>query len=222
MSDDPVYGDYWRRKKLLAGGVPRFPLTRWWPADGLCPSEAILFDAVRSARRLLDVGAGDLRMMKKLIVAGFAGEYETQDVGSESSYTYADLASARPPYDAVLCLNVLEHLPLRDGLAMLTALTGMLAPGGVLALETPNARCVRDPLSWDMTHLHCYNAPDLWAYLACRGLDVRCWRVVFGERPAGPFAWLAFAARAAFVSRVLGCDHADNLLLLARKPLPTE
>ena len=56
-----VYRDYWRRKQLLAQALPPYTLRRWWPSEGLCDIEKVCFDRVRSARSLLDFGAGDLR-----------------------------------------------------------------------------------------------------------------------------------------------------------------
>ena len=84
-----AYATYWERKRLLSGPVPTFPLRRWWATDGLCDVEQAYWDAIRPAARLLDVGAGDLRVMKKFRAAGFAGEYHTQDIGAEFAYDEA-------------------------------------------------------------------------------------------------------------------------------------
>src|SRR5687768_10945262 len=108
---DAVYANYWKRKQLRAQ-APRFPVVRWWVTDDLCENEAVIFEAVRGAASLLDIGAGDLRVMRKFLRAGFAGEYYTQDVGTEYPHTYADLAEVARTYDAVLCMDVVEHLPL--------------------------------------------------------------------------------------------------------------
>ena len=84
-------------------------------------------------------------------------------------------------------------------------------------METPNSRCVRNPLGWDMTHLHCYNAQDLWAYLSQLDLDVRGYRVVFNQPTKNPFKTLRFAASTFVISRILGTDYADNILLIAQR-----
>jgi hypothetical protein len=218
MSGSVVYANYWERKRLLAGPVPHFPVRRWWPTDGLCDIEQVYFDAIGGASRLLDVGAGDLRVMRKFQAAGFAGEYHTQDVGTEFPYTYADLDLVTGRYDAVLCLDVIEHLPLEGGLGLLTRLLGLLTPDGVLVVQTPNARCVRHPLSWDMTHLHVYNLPDLWAFFRARGLGVDGYRVAFG-RPGGSLRARAVGLVGKYVAaRLLGCDYADNIALVVRAP----
>jgi 2-polyprenyl-3-methyl-5-hydroxy-6-metoxy-1,4-benzoquinol methylase len=199
--------------------VPRFPVRRWWETEELCEIERVYFDAVRGAERLLDVGAGDLRIMRKLQRAGFRGEYHTQDVGSEGAYTYRSLDEARGQYGAILCLDVIEHLSLRDGLAMLKKMISLLAPGGVLVLQTPNASYIPDPRSWDMTHVQTYNAGDLWAWLKCEGLEPEIYRVVLrGSANPGPIV-SAKAAVTGYVKRkILGCDDANNIAAIARKP----
>lgn len=217
MSGDLAYHGYWERKRLRAGAVPAFPVRRWWESDGLSEVEQLYFEAVRDTPSLLDVGAGDLRMQQKFAAAGYTGEYHTQDIGPEYRHTYRDLDEVERRYGAVLCLDVIEHLPLEHGLALLERLVALLEPGGTLVLQTPNARCVRSPLGWDMTHLHLYNVEDLWAYLTAAGLETTGFRVVFAPRRRSPLAALRFALAALVTTRLLGADYADNIALVARK-----
>jgi Methyltransferase domain len=215
---DLAYKHYWKRKQLLAGELPDFPVRRWWREAGLSEIERIYFETISDAPSLLDVGAGSLKAMGKLRDAGYRGEYHTQDIGSEYSYDYESLDEIQRTYGAILCFDVLEHLPLHDGLAMIKRLVDLLDLGGVLIIQTPNARCVRHPLAWDMTHLHCYNVVDLWAHLTTLGLEAGGYRIVFGRAPRSPIGKLRFAMGAYFVTRWLGCDYADNIAVIARKP----
>jgi len=191
---------------------------RWWETEGLCDIERVYFDAVRSSPSLLDVGAGDLRMMRKLQAAGYRGEYHTQDVGAEGTYTYRDLDAIPRPYGAILCLDVIEHLPLREGLAMVRRMISILTPGGVAVLQTPNAAYIPDPRSWDMTHLHVYNAGDLWAYLKCEGLEVDLYRVALREEHPGPIVSARLAITDYVKKKILGCDFAANIAAIGRRP----
>lgn len=218
MAGHPAYDTYWQRKELLKKSWPAFPVRRWWETDGLCDIEEVYFEAVRHAPSLLDVGAGDLRVMRKIQAAGYRGEYHTQDIGPEGTFTYRDLDEVRRPYGAILCLDVLEHLPLAEGLALVRRMVALLSPRGALVLQTPNAAYLPDPRSWDMTHVHVYNLPDLWAFLRCDGLDVEGYRVVLGPRAPGPVG-VARARVVAYVKRkILGCDFANNIAIVARKP----
>jgi hypothetical protein len=218
VTSDLAYRTYWARKKLITESLPPFPVRRWWPTEGLCDIEDVIYRAVAGARNLLDVGAGDLRIQRKLVAAGYGGTYRTQDVGAEGEYTYRSLDDVRETFGAILLLDVLEHLPLAEGLEMIDRLVSLLEPRGVLVLQTPNAHYLPDPRAWDMTHLHVYNMQDLWAFLRCMGLSVDGYRVTFGERPRGPVDRLRFAIVAYVKRKILGCDFANNLVLIARKP----
>ena len=217
MSVSSAYRNYWRRKQLLAGDVPRFPVVRWWPAPGLCQAEQIIFDNTKNSSSILDVGAGDLRIQFKLQNAGFQGEYHTQDVGDEFDYTHRDTAEIARTYGAILCLNVIEHLELQEGLSLTEHLVTLLDQGGVLVIQTPNARCIRSPLSSDMTHRHCYNLPDLWAYLTSIGMSVHGYRVVFAPERRTLIGSAQFAISAFITTRLLGCDYADDIIVVATK-----
>lgn len=158
MNSD-VYQSYWLRKRILTQSAPYFPVRRWWPSDELCEIEQIYFQYIKNAKRLLDFGAGDLRIMKKFQHAGFRGEYHTLDISEEYSYTYRQLSEIDGSYDAILCLDVIEYLSLEDGINLLTHLCKHLNIDGIIIVQIPNARCVRNPLGWDMTHIHLYNLP---------------------------------------------------------------
>ncbi|HET9950730.1 MAG TPA: methyltransferase domain-containing protein [Candidatus Eisenbacteria bacterium] len=218
MSEHPAYRTYWQRKEMLKRGHPAFPIKRWWATDGLCEIEQLYFDAARSATSLLDVGAGDLRVMRKFQSAGFAGEYHTQDIGPEGHYTYRGLDEVTRRYGAILCLDVLEHLALADGLALVDRMIALLEPGGALVIQTPNAAYLPDPRSWDMTHVHVYNLPDLHAFLVCEGLETAGYRVLLDDGGSGWLRGLKRAISAYVKSKVLGCDHANNIAVVARRP----
>jgi hypothetical protein len=217
VSAHPAYETYWKRKSLLKQSFPSFPVRRWWETDGLCEIERVYFDAIRDTTSLLDVGAGDLRVMRKLQAAGYRGEYHTQDIGDGGPYTYADLTEVRRLYGAILCLDVLEHLPLTQGISLLQRMLALLAPGGALVLQTPNAAYLPDPRSWDMTHVHTYAIHDLWAFFVCEGLDVAAYRVVLGPEREGFVAGARSALQRWAKRKLLGCDFANNTAIIARK-----
>ena len=202
---------------MLRRGTPPFPVLCWWDTQDLCEVERVYFDAIRTSPSVLDVGAGDLRIMKKFQRAGYRGAYHTQDVGGEAAYTFRDLDEAPGRYGAILCLDVIEHLPLREGLALITKMVSLLETGGALVLQTPNATYIPDPRSWDMSHVQTYNAGDLWAFLTCEGLETSVYRVVLRERNPGPILAAKLAITAYVKRKVLGCDYAANLAAIARK-----
>jgi hypothetical protein len=220
MTSSVPYGGYWQRKRMLEQR-PRFPVVRWWSDEKLCEIEEIYYNAVKQSRSILDIGAGNLCIRRKFLRAGYQGRYDTLDIGAEYSYTYDSLSAVKCTYEAIICLDVVEHMSLQDALTMIRQACELLAPGGVLVLQTPNARCIRSPLGWDMTHLHCYNPNDLWAYLSDLELDVTVYRVVFGREHPTVLARLKSSLSAYIIAHLLGCDYADNIGAIAHKSGPT-
>jgi hypothetical protein len=121
-------------------------------------------------------------------------------------------------YGAVLCLDVIEHLPLREGLTLLRDSIRVLEPGGVIVVQTPNAEYLPNPLSWDMTHVHCYNVHDLWAWFTCEGLEARGYRVMAQEPGAGAVARLKSGITSYVKRQIIGADFANNIAIVARRP----
>jgi Methyltransferase domain len=213
---DLVYLNYWKRKQL-SRSVPTFPIRRHWrDGDQLSEVQEIIYDAIKNSSSVLDVGAGDLRLMRLLGQRGYGGVYHTQDIGREFAYTYSSLDEVGKTYGAVLCIDVLEHLTLEDGLSLLHRLLSLLERDGVLVMQTANANFVRHPLAWDMTHLHAYNPQDLWTYLTALGVDTTVYRVIFGRPGAGLKQRLHEWLRAKLCEE-LTIDHCQNILIVGRK-----
>jgi len=213
---DLAYKNYWERKKLKASACPRFTVLR-------CSGQAVdgevlakIVSAIANKKRLLDLGAGNLEVKKVLRDSGFDGEYETLDVGTEFAHTYTSIDQIAGHYGAILLLDVIEHLPLAAGLDLLHKSLALLEPGGVLVVQTPNGRCVRSPFTSDMTHVQSYNLADLWAYLTALGSNCSGHRVVF-DGQASLLSRAENLLSRIVVTRMLGLDYADNILLFARK-----
>ena len=218
MDKDFVYLNYWKRKELLKSGVPAFPLLRWWFSEKLCEVETVIFSQLKDRDTVLDVGAGNLRTMFKFQQAGYIGEYHTQDIGEEFTYTYKTIDEISSQYPVIICLDVIEHLQLHEGLKLIHSLVNLLEPGGVIVIQTPNARCIRNPMSWDMTHLHSYNIFDLWAYLTSLTLHVDGYRVTFDNQKTNFFQRIISLCSRYLISQIIGLDYADNIVLIANKP----
>ena len=65
--------------------------------------------------------------------------YQAASAGQEAVGTTAVPASASP-VDAVVSMDVIEHLTLEDGRRMLDSIHGLLRPGGLFVVGTPNVR----------------------------------------------------------------------------------
>lgn len=102
-----------------------------------------------------------------------------------------ELPDARFPeagMDLVCLYNVLEHV--REPRVYLREIGRILRPGGLLAIEVPNARCLtarlfgRHWLGWDLpNHIYHFNPASLRALLERHGFTVLAeshWSVEFG------------------------------------------
>jgi 2-polyprenyl-3-methyl-5-hydroxy-6-metoxy-1,4-benzoquinol methylase len=211
------YKSYWARKRLKAAGCPPFPVVRCSGQDIDGGVRAVIGQAIAGKERLLDIGAGNLHVRKVFRDLGFKGNYETLDIGTEHEHTYSSIDQVQGRFGAILVLDVIEHLALDDGLKLLESALSLVEEGGALVVQTPNGRCVRSPFTSDMTHVQSYNLPDLWAYLTVLGSNCSGYRVAFGaQTPAFLDRATSLVARAV-ITRLLGLDYADNILLVATK-----
>lgn len=211
------YKDYWRRMAFREEAQRyRAPCLDWYDTTRLNPAEAVVFERVSGATRLLDFGAGDLRLKEKFVQAGFRGRYETLDLSEEFAHDYTDIGEVRGGFGAILCLEVIEHMPLASFDPTLSAICDLLEPGGTLVLSTPNPLCIVPMWARDSGHIQQYPLHDLIAYFLSRDFHVEPFRVRL--RPARVSLWRRLRL---LVQRVLcymlAVDYADGLLLVLVK-----
>jgi 2-polyprenyl-3-methyl-5-hydroxy-6-metoxy-1,4-benzoquinol methylase len=178
--------------------------------------EQLIWNRVRSATRILDYGSGDQALRRKFVEAGYQGEYQTFDVSPEFSTTCTSPDEIDGMFGAVLCLEVLEHMSLAEGLRLRDRLLQWVAPGGWLILSTPNPACILSPFAADETHRHVYPLHDLLTWALAAGMSVEARRVkILPERLTVPMRMRLFTQRV--ICYLAGVDRADGLLVLARR-----
>ncbi|MDP9225299.1 MAG: methyltransferase domain-containing protein, partial [Actinomycetota bacterium] len=133
-------------------------------------------------------------------------------------HDFRDFLGVDSTFDAILMLELLEHLPLELGLGFLEHAVKLLNPGGVLVLGTPNARHPHQVWSADFTHVRPWPAHDLWALCIIAGLQpVEVYRQVLLTRKRRIMMPLQLA-----LSRLLDVDLAYGLIVFAHKPPASE
>ena len=173
------------------------------PADpayhGLVRSD--VFHLIPSGGRLLDLGGGvgatamALRAQHRFERVGIAdmvapADPAALDFSYQGDLTDPDLlariGAEQGPFDTILCLDFLEHLP--DPWAMVANLHAMLAPGGAIVVSLPNIRHVsvvlplvlrgewryRDAGILDRTHLRFFGKHEACALMTSSGLMLEC------------------------------------------------
>lgn len=214
---DLWYRDYWRRLQARErlSAVLRAPRLHWFWSDHLNEVEAVIFQRTGHATRILDFGAGEARLKAKFLAAGFGGEYHTLDLSTEREHTYHDLSEVSGRYDAIFCLEVIEHMFLNEYVELMGAFQRLLVPGGILVVSTPNPLCVAPMWALDAGHVQQYPLADLAADFHIRGYQTEAYRVCLGERPS---YWRAVKL---WIGRVLcyflNVDYAQGLLLIGVK-----
>lgn len=178
-----------KRQHLLADGE-----AVWFPV-GYRQDAALRL--VAGGDRLLDVGCGRGAVAAALRdrfgeLVGVDREAECLDVAARRGVTVvrAEITEGLPfddeAFDAVLCLEVIEHIA--DVEAFVGELARVLVPGGRLYLSTPNIRSVgylaelivrgrfprtsADPAGWQGGHLHFFTFRDLNELVGSAGLRV--------------------------------------------------
>lgn len=219
-STRPLTESYWAFLQVRGeySKQPQYAVA-WWMAGanepGLNPTERLIFDHIASAERVLDIGAGDLRVKHRLLRAGFRGRYESTDVSAEANHDYAAVADAPSiTFDAVLLLEVVEHVTLDDFDRFMDEVLRVLRPGGKLVVSTPNADFIQSIWSADMTHRHPYRAVDLAAYLHLRGVSSTIHRVAWQSPRDSLRERLRQQAARLLTRGILQVDYARGVLLL--------
>ena len=194
------------------------PCIYWQRSESLNEVERLTWQRVKDVDRILDYGAGDQALRQKFLAAGYRGSYETFDVSPEFETTWSDPEAIRGPFGAVLCLEVIEHMRLPEGLALRDRLLSLVKPGGWFVLSTPNPACILSPFSGDETHLHLYPLHDLITWALAAGLDVEARRVKMLPDRVTLKTHVQIAAQR-IICYLAGADRADGLILFGQRPL---
>jgi len=181
--------------------------------------EQAIFDHTEQAGRLLDYGAGDKKLKRKFLSAGFKGRYETLDMSAEDEHEYSSISKVTGQFDAILCLEVIEHMSLNDYVDLMDEFGKLLSPGGTLIIGTPNPLCVVPMWAGDPGHVQQYPLADLAADFVVRGYSVEAFRVRYGAWPRG-IPWLRFFAMRV-LCYLLSVDYAHGIVMIGKKKMPS-
>jgi hypothetical protein len=218
MSDvDKWYRNYWARHRArdVMYRTLKAPCLSCKDSPGLNEMEQAIFDRTRHSARLLDFGAGDKRLKGKFLSAGFSGRYETLDMSTEDTHEYSAICQITGRFDAILCLEVIEHMSLNDYVDLMDGFGNLLDPGGILIIGTPNPLCVVPMWAGDPGHVQQYPLADLAADFVVRGYSVEAFRIRYGAWPTG-LPWLRFFAMRT-LCYLLSVDYAHGIVMIGKK-----
>jgi SAM-dependent methyltransferase len=209
---------YWRLVNVRSTfpGAPLIQIAPDWreksPPSG--PAARLFTKHLARARTLLDVGAGDRYWAEVLRRLGVNADYRSADLETRHAHDYGDFLSVEDNVDAVLMLELLEHLPLELGLRFIEHAIALLNPGGVLVLGTPNTYHPNWMWSSCVTHIRPWPVQDLWGICRLGGLtQVEAYRQML----VTPRRRLLLPVQLG-LSKLLSLDPAHGILLFAHKP----
>jgi 2-polyprenyl-3-methyl-5-hydroxy-6-metoxy-1,4-benzoquinol methylase len=168
---------------------------------------------LKPGMRILDVGAGDKRMERRVKDAYPDILYKSMDIDRRTPHDYYALADIDEQFDLIILFEVIEHLELEHGMEMLRRLNELLLDGGILIISTPN---IFNPSRFwiDATHKVAYHYEELGGILIIQGFEVvRIYRTFHASA-------LKYVLRLSLfypLHRILDVDFAKSIVFLAKK-----
>lgn len=183
--------------------------------------------------RLLEAGCGAGILIQEARKRGWAADAvelsaelaaRARANNPEAKIITGDIQDQEPEglgYDAVICLDVLEHV--MSPLVMVECCRELLLPGGLLMMQTPNTRSLRSRTrgkKWDMLepdqHLNLFSSDALRVLLTTVGFEILEMTTASGSgRETGAAGWVAQVKES-----LLGLLYLGNaLVVVARRPL---
>ncbi len=188
-------------------------------------------------RRVLDYGCGIGYLVAPLAALGCevtATDYSEAAVAATNARNagIANFAGASTPqaliaagnrFDAIVSIEVIEHLSEQHLAAFFAAFGKLLAPGGIAIITTPNEENLRASETYcpccehvfhRWQHLRSWSARSLGETVAANGLVVtRCFTTDFARRPLRDL----FGSAKRLVKRLIGRKlHDPHLVCIAR------
>lgn len=173
----------------------------------------LILKIVRDGDKVLDIGASERdlqgrlkRHLPKLI-------YKSMDVDQEKFQDFYSLEEIQETFDVIFLFEVIEHLPLEEGIQILRRAYDFLCDGGRLILTTPN---VFNPSRFwrDATHKVAYCYDELGGLLLAQGFQIKAMYRTYNDAFHRYFIRLYVGA---FLHRYLGIDFAKSILVVAEK-----
>jgi len=175
---------------------------RWWPRE---LDAKILDVGCGWGGDLLNLWAGGYRNLTGIDISEGNVEVAQRCTPGEVTVVRADameyLAGHEGEYDLVLCLDVLEHFEVAEGLRLATLMHGAVRPGGRCVVRTPNMGSLLGSFSrhLDLTHRAGFTEDSLRQLLDAAGFESHetlpppMPRLFRGWRPWVP--WRGFAVQ---------------------------
>jgi SAM-dependent methyltransferase len=149
------------------------------------PFDREIYRWISGKAAVLDIGAGSNVTSRKMAKLGYLGRYDTLDVCG-GQHTYARLEEVHSRYNAILLLEVIEHLSIAERTRYLERIVQeLLVENGIIIVATPNANHINAFTRECWTHCQAVPMRDLYCYFKALGFDTHMWLVKIYTPPKG-------------------------------------
>jgi Methyltransferase domain len=173
----------------------------------------LLKKLVRPGMRILDVGASDKRMQKRVKEVSPDILYKSMDIDRTIPHDYYSLDEIDEQFDLIILFEVIEHLELEQGVEMLARLRELLVDGGTLIISSPNI--FHPNRFWTtVTHKTAYSYEELSGIVLSQGFEV------LGIYRTFHASFLKYLLRLTLfypLHRILNVDFAKSIVIAAGK-----
>jgi SAM-dependent methyltransferase len=168
---------------------------------------------LRDGESVLDVGASDRGLEKRLKAVRPRMRYKSMDVDPSYTHDYASLEEIKETFDLILLFEVIEHVDLKTGGEMVKRFYRLLNPGGRVILSTPN---IYTPARYwrGVDHVTAYHYEELGAVFLSEGFEIVDIRRVYNDTVLN---YLMKVYVFAPLFHFLGIDFTKSILLVAQK-----
>lgn len=172
----------------------------------------IIRQEIQADARILDIGAGNREIGEKIRNALPVKQYKSMDVDRSQPHDYYSFDEIDECFDAILLFEVVEHLNLEEGTALLERIHSLLSPGGNVFLTTPNL--YHPHRYWDCHHKTPYRYDELGGILLAIGFKLLNVYRIYND------AFLRRVFRiylASHLHRYLQIDFAPSIMVVAQR-----
>jgi SAM-dependent methyltransferase len=137
-------------------------------------TKRVLFKIITKALNwndsILDVGASNKNLGKKIKEELHSITYKTMDIDKANEHDYYSLDGINELFDLIIMAEVIEHIKFNEGIELLYRLKRLLKQGGKIIITTPN---IHHPHRfWDPDHITPYRYDDLGGALLYVGFNI--------------------------------------------------
>jgi len=173
----------------------------------------LLLPNIADGDRVLELGAGDRRFGRKLQTLRNSLTYSSFDIDPNTEQDYYVLNEIEGTFDCIFTFELIEHLTPDQGFELLRTAHGLLAPGGVLIVGTPNL--YHPHRYWgDLTHKTPYKYEELGALLLLAGFSKPKFFRIYNDAFIRRFITVHLGV---LIHRYLDIDFAGTMLVRADK-----